>query len=79
MASCVEAAVEVLRTAGEPLQPTEIYARAAKAGLWTSSGRSPERTLAVQMARASVGYTGSRPTKGKLFIRLEDGRYDLAK
>jgi len=75
----VSAAVRVLQDAGRPLTVGEIWARIQKSGSWQPprGGTSPRRTLAVQMARASQGYAGSRPTRAKRFRRLDNGRYKL--
>ena len=77
--STVAAAVEVLKKARRPLPAGEIWARIQKSGIWSppNGGTSPERTLAVQMSRASKGYAGSRPSKTKLFRRDENGRFSL--
>lgn len=78
-ATAIEAAVEVLRTANAPLTVDDIWAMIETQRLWRPphGGRSPRQTLAVQMARASEGYEGSRPTRTKLFKRLKNGSYVL--
>lgn len=52
-----------------------------RAGTWMPplGGKSPKRTLAVQMARASEGYNGTRPRATKLFRRDTAWRYELLK
>lgn len=77
MATSVAAAEQVLREAGTPLTIDEIWDRVRATGAWRTEGRSPRQTLAVQVARATEGYQGSRPTRAKLFVRLADGRYTL--
>ena len=72
----VSATVEVLKKARRPLTVKEIWDRIEKDQLWRppEGGKRPRATLRVQIARASKGFTGSRPFKTKLFRRLEDGK-----
>ena len=81
MATTISAAVEVLRKAGRPLSVEEVWDGIMAAGTWRppAGGKAPRRTLQVQMARASEGYAGSRPTRTKTFRRPADGRFDLLK
>lgn len=48
--SAIQATEEVLREAGEPLRFEEIARRALAAGLWQSSGKTPEATIHAQLA-----------------------------
>lgn len=75
----VAAAAQVLKRAGAPLTVDEVWERIQRSATWTppQGGTNPRQTLAVQMARASEGYAGSRPTRTKLFRRLHDGRFEL--
>ena len=43
----LDAAEQVLKAAGEPLHYVDITKRMARGGLWTSSGKTPERTVRV--------------------------------
>lgn len=66
-----DAAVQVLREAGGPLHYREIVARALKAGILTTDGKTPERTM---NAALSVELHG----QGSRFRRVGRGEFDLA-
>ena len=75
----LSAAVGVLKKARRPLTVDEIWQRIEKGDAWSPprGGKTPRATLKVQIARASMGYTGTRSSRTKLFRRLKDGMYEL--
>lgn len=48
--SALDAVEHVLKAAGEPLHYREIVRRALAAGLWSSKGKTPERTICARLA-----------------------------
>ncbi len=77
----ISAAIHVLKHSRRPLTVDEVWDAIVKSGTWMPplGGKSPKRTLAVQMARAAEGYKGTRPRATKLFRRDTAWRYELLK
>ena len=44
-----DAALQILRSAGEPLHAKEIAKRAIKAGLWQTKGKTPDATIGARL------------------------------
>ncbi len=65
-----QVAIDVLRTAGEPLHAKEIAKRVLESGRTRLGGKTPEQTITAMLA------VGSKP--GGPFTRVEKGTYTLA-
>jgi hypothetical protein len=65
-----QVAIDVLRTAGEPLHAKEIAKRVLQSGRARLGGKTPEQTITAMLA------VGSRP--GGPFQRVDKGTYTLA-
>src|SRR6266511_2395138 len=65
-----QVAIDVLRTAGEPLHAKEIAKRVLESGRARLGGKTPEQTITAMLA------VGSKP--GGPFKRVEKGTYTLA-
>ena len=65
-----QVAIDVLRTAGEPLHAKEIAKRVLESGRTRLAGKTPEQTITAMLA------VGSRP--GGPFMRVDKGTYTLA-
>lgn len=48
--TCLDAAYDVLKAAGEPLHAREIARRMLDEGLWTSKGKTPDATVNARIA-----------------------------
>jgi hypothetical protein len=71
--SQIEAAVEVLRAAGEPLTCKAMVEAMSARGLWTSpAGKSPDATLYASILRELA-----RKGKDARFIKAAPGRFVL--
>lgn len=44
-----DAAIQILKDAGKPLQTKEIAERIMEAGLWSSDGKTPEATVSARL------------------------------
>ena len=44
-----DAALQILRSAGEPLHAKEIAKRVIKAGLWQTTGKTPDATISARL------------------------------
>ena len=69
----LDAAEEVLRTAGSPLHYNEIAKRMLKARLWTTSGKTPEATVSARIYKDIADLGGS-----SMFLKLGRGVIGLA-
>ena len=70
-ASAKQVAIDVLRTAGEPLHASEIATRVLASGRCAGlKGKTPEATISAMLA------VGSKP--GGHFKRVDKGTYTLA-
>ena len=65
-----QVAIDVLRTAGEPLHAKEIAKRVLESGRTRLGGKTPEQTITAMLA------VGSKP--GGPFSRVGKGTYTLA-
>ena len=65
-----QVAIDVLRTAGEPLHAKEIAKRVIESGRTRLGGKTPEQTITAMLA------VGSKP--GGPFTRVDKGTYTLA-
>ena len=65
-----QVAIDVLRTAGEPLHAKEIAKRVLDSGRARLGGKTPEQTITAMLA------VGSKP--GGPFTRVDKGTYALA-
>jgi hypothetical protein len=65
-----QVAIDVLRTAGEPLHAKEIAKRVLESGRTRLAGKTPEQTITAMLA------VGSKP--GGPFTRVDKGTYALA-
>ena len=65
-----QVAIDVLRTAGEPLHAKEIAKRVLESGRTRLGGKTPEQTITAMLA------VGSMP--GGPFTRVDKGTYTLA-
>jgi hypothetical protein len=65
-----QVAIDVLRTAGEPLHAKEIAKRVLESGRTRLGGKTPEQTITAMLA------VGSKP--GGPFTRVDKGTYTLA-
>ena len=65
-----QVAIDVLRTAGEPLHAKEIAKRVIDSGRTRLGGKTPEQTITAMLA------VGSKP--GGPFTRVDKGTYALA-
>jgi hypothetical protein len=65
-----QVAIDVLRTAGEPLHAKEIAKRVIESGRTRLAGKTPEQTITAMLA------VGSKP--GGPFTRVDKGTYTLA-
>ena len=65
-----QVAIDVLRTAGEPLHAKEIAKRVLESGRTRLGGKTPEQTITAMLA------VGSKP--GGPFARVAKGTYTLA-
>ena len=72
----MSAARLILEEIGGPLEANEIWHQIQSRGLVQSRGRTPERTLAVEMMRATAGSTHSQTRSTPLFYKSE-GRFGL--
>lgn len=65
-----QVAIDVLRSAGEPLHAKEIAKRVLESGRTRLGGKTPEQTVTAMLA------VGSKP--GGPFTRVDKGTYALA-
>lgn len=65
-----QVAIDVLRTAGEPLHAKEIAKRVLESGRTRLAGKTPEQTITAMLA------VGSKP--GGPFMRVDKGTYTVA-
>lgn len=65
-----QVAIDVLRTAGEPLHAKEVAKRVLESGRTRLGGKTPEQTITAMLA------VGSKP--GGPFARVDKGTYALA-
>jgi restriction system protein len=65
-----QVAIDLLRTAGEPLHAKEIAKRVLESGRARLKGKTPEATITAMLA------VGSKP--GGPFTRVDKGTYALA-
>jgi restriction system protein len=70
--SAREAAVKVLREAGEPLGAGEITRRILERGLWSTAGATPQATV-----RAVLGEDVRRHGDDSTFVRVKPGVFAL--
>lgn len=69
--SGLDAAAVILKAAGEPMRPADIYAKAHEQGLWSPGGKTPASTLAAALCTSVI--------KGKgRFIKAGRGLFALA-
>ena len=69
--SGLDAAEQILKAAGEPMRPVDIYERAKTEGLWSPGGKTPASTLAAALCTSVI--------KGKgRFIKAGRGLFALA-
>ncbi len=73
--SALDAAVLVLKGAGEPLSTGEIIAKMQEQGLWTSpTGKTPQNTL-----HAALSAEIKKKGEASRFRKAERGKFALAK
>ncbi len=71
--SGLDAAAQVLREAGEPLDAQTLVARILERGLWTTAGKTPSATIYSAMIR-EIKAKGSTSR----FQKVERGRFAAA-
>jgi hypothetical protein len=71
--SCLDAAVEVLRAAAEPMRCQELVAAMRAKGLWTSAAPTPHQTLASALLREIT-----KKGPASRFRRADRGQFALA-
>lgn len=69
---CLDAAVQMLEEAGEPLTCTQMMDRILEQGLWTTTGRTPAATLYSAIAR-EIQHHGNESR----FVLAERGKFKL--
>ena len=70
--TALQAAIAVLREAGEPLHYEEITRRILAGGLWTTSGLTPEATLGARLSQSVKNEGDASP-----YVRTRKGTYGL--
>lgn len=68
--SGLDAAEQILRAAGEPMKPADIFAKAKEQNLWNPAGKTPSATLAAALC------TSVKKGKGR-FIKAGRGLFGL--
>jgi hypothetical protein len=69
--SCLDAAAEVLRAAGEPMRCRELVAAMAAQGLWASNAPTPHQTLTSALLREIA-----KKGPASRFRRADRGRFE---
>lgn len=77
MATIIEAAISVLKTANKPLSADEIYTAICRSNLFEFKAQDPKAILKAQLRKNSLGFTGkSAPEKPKV-RQLPDKNYQI--
>jgi hypothetical protein len=72
--SGLAAAEVILRAAGEPMRPIDIYERAKAEGLWSPGGKTPASTLAAALCTSVLKGKGRFTKAGRGLFALASGQ-----
>ncbi len=77
MATIIEAAVAVLKTANKPLSTDEIYIEICKASLFKFGAKDPKAILGAQLRKYCLGFTGKSAAEKPRLKQLPDKKFQI--
>jgi hypothetical protein len=77
MATIIEAAISVLKTAGRPLSADEIYFEICRNNLFAFRAQDPKAILKAQLRKNCLEFTGKSASQKPKLRQLSDKKYQV--
>ena len=75
----LEAAIEVLKTANQPLTAQEIFDLICERKLFIFNAKDPVSILKAQLRRNSIGFSGKSANSKPTLKNSHDNKYEILK
>jgi hypothetical protein len=75
MATIIDAALTVLKTANKPLSADEIYVEICKSQLFEFKAQDPKAILKAQLRKNCLGFTGKSAAEKPSLKQLADKKF----
>ena len=77
MATIIDAALTVLKTANKPLSADEIYVEICKSQLFEFKAQDPKAILKAQLRKNCLGFTGKSAAEKPRLKQLVDKKFQV--